>query len=761
MTIPDAAGTASRRRRRRVRRGRRHLPLRPPRDDRRDAVAGRSDARVSPPPQGAAPRSRAGPAARDAAARAPVPPGGLAVCVAGVAAHVADDLLRRDRVHPDLPLASPRPGTRRGCGEPYGFQTLYTFLVAPAWWIDDTKTAWEAAKLIGALVMSTTLFPAYGLARLVVSRPWALFAAAGAVAVPPLAYRAVSDGRAAGLSGRDARRSADRARDRAADPMVVRARRGHLPDRAVRPGRAQRPVAGPRAVRLHARLASDRASREWRSRLERLGLGGRGHAGRRSGRDRSARRSATARRRGTWRPGSSSNGCSSTASGRSARSRSVSASSRSSRGSLGLCVAAFRPERNLRAFGVTGWAAVLCFGMYAAVKGGVPLDGLRPARARAQRDLPRPAAPRRDRIRARASRSCTRLPWWCRPRLAVYLVLTTPYELDQYPVLRGARALDPRAREPRWIWDQPKIERGLIVVLALSVALLIARIIVQRRAVGAGARSCRGRRSSSSWGLTTEIYAARGLNTLRRTPVRKRRRRPSTGSTASTGGEQTLYLGQSIIDKNPIWLLEFWNRSVRPCLEPRRQRAAPVAVARSRGGRWDAVPRPRRRIGSWHGNGVEVVGRVAAEPRGGMTLFRTEPPLRLRFAQTGVYPDGWMGARGGLLPVRARRGRLAASHGSSCPGTGWCGKDIPGKITVKVGPIAVRNKQPGLGRVAQIRRGVLHSCELKTFVIPAVVPFRVEVSISPTFSPFEDQSRPGRRRANSAHSVGFGFIPLG
>ena len=56
------------------------------------------------------------------------------------------------------------------------------------WWIDNTLDAWEAAKLIGALVMSSALFPAYGLARLVVSRPWALFAAAGTVAVPALAF---------------------------------------------------------------------------------------------------------------------------------------------------------------------------------------------------------------------------------------------------------------------------------------------------------------------------------------------------------------------------------------------------------------------------------------------------------------------------------------------------------------------------------------------------------------------------------------------
>ena len=73
-------------------------------------------------------------------------------------------------------------------GEPSGFDSLYTYLVAPAWWLDDPRPAWEAAKLIGVLTMTAAIFPAYALARFVVSRPWALAAAIVAVAAPPLAY---------------------------------------------------------------------------------------------------------------------------------------------------------------------------------------------------------------------------------------------------------------------------------------------------------------------------------------------------------------------------------------------------------------------------------------------------------------------------------------------------------------------------------------------------------------------------------------------
>ena len=83
-------------------------------------------------------------------------------------------------------IAETGEAARRGV--PYGFQTLHSFLVAPAWWIDDTASAYEAAKFIGVLVMTATIFPAYALARTIVSKPWALGAAVAAAAIPALSY---------------------------------------------------------------------------------------------------------------------------------------------------------------------------------------------------------------------------------------------------------------------------------------------------------------------------------------------------------------------------------------------------------------------------------------------------------------------------------------------------------------------------------------------------------------------------------------------
>ena len=111
-------------------------------------------------------------------------------------------------------------------------------------------------------------------------------------------------------------------------------------------------------------------------------------------------------------------------------------------------------------------------------QGGVPLDGLRPARARAQRDLPRADPLRRHRLRARAARS-TRLVLVAAAALAGYLVLATPYKLDKYPYFE-APGLSILAFANREFDLGPAEDRTrLLVVLALSVALLAARIVVR------------------------------------------------------------------------------------------------------------------------------------------------------------------------------------------------------------------------------------------------------------------------------------------
>jgi hypothetical protein len=73
-------------------------------------------------------------------------------------------------------------------GQPHSFDTLYTYLTAPAWWIGSVARAYDFVRYIGVFTMTSVLFPAYFLARTVASKPAALFAATATAAVPALAY---------------------------------------------------------------------------------------------------------------------------------------------------------------------------------------------------------------------------------------------------------------------------------------------------------------------------------------------------------------------------------------------------------------------------------------------------------------------------------------------------------------------------------------------------------------------------------------------
>jgi hypothetical protein len=72
-------------------------------------------------------------------------------------------------------------------GASYGF--VYPVLIAPAWRIfSSVPQAYAAAKVIDSVAMSLAAVPAYFLSRRVLSRPYALAAAALAIAVPSMIY---------------------------------------------------------------------------------------------------------------------------------------------------------------------------------------------------------------------------------------------------------------------------------------------------------------------------------------------------------------------------------------------------------------------------------------------------------------------------------------------------------------------------------------------------------------------------------------------
>jgi hypothetical protein len=73
-------------------------------------------------------------------------------------------------------------------GQPIFFKSLYAYVIAPAWWIHSTATAYAAVKYINTIVMTLAAVPTYLLARMFVSKRAAVVVAVLSVAIPGMSY---------------------------------------------------------------------------------------------------------------------------------------------------------------------------------------------------------------------------------------------------------------------------------------------------------------------------------------------------------------------------------------------------------------------------------------------------------------------------------------------------------------------------------------------------------------------------------------------
>ncbi len=188
-------------------------------------------------------------------------------------------------------------------------------------------------------------------------------------------------------------------------------------------------------------------------------------------------------------------------------------------------------------------------------------------------------------------------------------------------------------------------------------------------------------------------------------------------------------------DDMVLWQTEFWNRSlgtsvrlgppVRDSLEEQVGSVDPVT------GRIDApaVGSPEYAVAA---SGLALAGEGLAS-RSLLTLFRLDRPLRLASAVDGVYADGWMGATAAYsyyADAPGRRVNVALSREA------WGGEDVPGTVTIQVGRPVASGSGAVIGTVTARQSIVLHRLERRVVTLAAPKPpFRVEITISPTFSP--------------------------
>jgi hypothetical protein len=646
-------------------------------------------------------------------------------------------------------------------GDPHSFDTLFTYLLAPAWWIDNVGSAYSAAKYIGIVTMTSVVFPAYWLARLLVSTRAALFAAAAAGSIPaflyssmfveePLAYPYCTLCLFLVVKGLSTRRPAWLATALVAS-LVAPLTRGEL---TVVPA-----VYLIAALFLLWRSARMRAWRTTWTRWDWVGAATLAVGAV------IVLNALVAHRSYSWLVSTTyykgrmiDNGL-------------------WAAGALTIGLGIFpviagiawlaRPRDEVRTPAETAFAAVLGasiagFGWYTAVKAAYISTVF--STLVVERNLIY-LAPllfaatalflERRRLRPFAVAGAA--------GFVLYLVLTTPYKLDAYPYsdAPGLSILQGANRELGV--TESTLQTVLIGMLIASVVVCLLPRLLRGSERVVGAVLALTAILVLAWNVTGQVSAANGSRTLS-DQLLSNFPRPIDWLDRATGGEPVLYLGRQITDSNGIWLLEFWNRSLRhvwsldgtakgpgPSLTPDLLRRTGEITSQP-GIRYVVVD-----------EGVELVGDIVLRKQhlaGGTVkewrLYRIRPPLRLQQAATGIYDDGWAG-RDSAYSRFVTPGNRAGYAVVTISRRAWGGTDKPGHVRISVGTLGLVNKQPKLTRVTRLVRWTVHSHGFRTFYIPAPPPpFRVEVRITPTFVPAELDKNSSDLREFGAQ-VSFGF----
>jgi len=650
-------------------------------------------------------------------------------------------------------------------GEPLTGQfSLYAYLTAPAWFL-DTKAAYETAKLIGVLAMTLAFFPAYGLARYVVSKPAAILAALGATMIPAYAYASMLVEEPLAYPW--------------ATLCLYLAVRWYVePTRRVFAAAAAVAVVAPLfrdelvvaplilvGVGLalawqHPRVRTSR--RSWHPAVYVVAAGvlvvvgyfAEQRVTARSVEWRTVTRVFPERllEYGVWAAGAFTIGI--------AVLPVVAA--------LTFLVPGRREprDRSVEALRLVLGLSILGFGGYTALKAAY-ISTIFADRV-SERNLIYLSPVVFAATAAVLERRLIRL--WVVPLAALavlYLLTATPYQMDVhfYSDAPGLGILSRANRD--YGWTPEHAQTVLIWFLAGAAAVLLAVALLRARpraglAVGAVAAVL-----VLGWTMTAQLAAASASNAFSRAFLRNLPQ-PVDWVDTATGGAPTLYLGQKISDANGLWLLEFWNRSIKRVysLDGTAPGPGPTAtpdLANRRG----VLSSPVDYEYVVAETGIDLVGDVI-QRKGSWRLFRLDGPLRLETNQSGIYSDGWVGSQHEADVVTATYSRFATPNDRGgdivvdVSRSAWCGKNVPGKVLIQVGPLALGQQRNGvLASVSEERRFVINACQERSFTIPAPPPpFHVAVSIDGTFVPQElDPSQSERRHLGA--QVGFNWVPAG
>jgi hypothetical protein len=654
-------------------------------------------------------------------------------------------------------IAATGHAARRGA--PYSLHSLYPLLLAPVWLIHDVATAYSGVKYLDVFVMTSVLFPTYFLARLVVRRGWALFAAAGTAAIPSLAYSSwiVEETWAYPYAALCffliAKALLERRRGWIAAAIVA-----SLVAPFVRGELVIIPIVVVFALAFAAWTSawgnSRRATWTWGDYIGFFVLAAgliilvSGVASHHSLQWYSV--TTYWKHRifvlGDWAAGSLAIG-------------------------LGVIPLVFglaalipaggeEPQRALRMFRCVSAAGIIGFGLYTGMKAAY-LSTVFATRVEERNLIYIAPLLFIGTALVLERRRANLVALGAAAAYGLYLVVGTPFQMgvQLYSDALGFSILQQANRYYQWT---PVTAQWLLIgILVVGVALLVMATIRPRAGNVATGVAVAVAVGVLAWNVTGEISAASGTVSISR-QLESTLRHPFTWVDHVAQGKPTLYLAQAVADPNPEWELEFWNRSIVTVdsLDATLGGPGPSGTPNiTADGRvyWSIDPNAPGRVYDYAVEDwpcVDFAGAVAAVHfyNGGADtlkewkLIRLAKPNRLRAECSGIYADGWSGPNDSTYFrfVASKRGwlriRIARENWPSTP------------VHVQLAAITTKYREPALGRVFYDKKKIAR--RLKTEVIWVRTPatrFGARVVIVDKFVPRDVDPRLGDPRTLGAH----------
>jgi hypothetical protein len=357
--------------------------------------------------------------------------------------------------------------------------------------------------------------------------------------------------------------------------------------------------------------------------------------------------------------------------------------------------------------------------------------------------------------------------------MTLWVITIVPLRLDQYPYYEAHGLAIGTFFNREFAWSEDVIQGVLIGVFVASLAVVLALRVLRRGSTASAAVVGIAAVAVIAWGLTGQVYAAEGERRFSE-QVNDNLPRPYDWVEEATGGGSVVVLGQQITDATGIWLTEFFNPSVRKMwsLDGSAQEVGgPILTPDldSVDGTLTPVPGTQYVLAV---NGVTLQAPVVAE-RENAVLYRVDGgPVQLQDALVGRQADGWMAGSAEDPVARASYTRYDVSDDE--PGlavvrlarsTRWCpdpSARTTGRATVRIGPLGIDSEnQPRIERVTETRTFDVPDCEANGATMsPPNVPWRMEITLAPTFVAAEvDPSRSDRRHLGAVIERA-GFQPL-